>query len=205
MKNRTLTVSALAAASLGLGLAAASGAVAHPGGHGGEAAGQGVAAQSGSEARQGRRAARGRFGPRGRRAAACEIATDKLLTAENNSGLQRLKERLDERVADGDITQERADRVFARRQKMITIRVEKRSALIQPTLTLFGVDSRADLRQAVKDAGGMAELLESKNLDRSDVRDARRQGRQDARAAVRELCSSGEDADEGTTEQAPSV
>ncbi len=127
----------------------------------------------------------------------CTIADDRMLTAENHAGLGRLKERLDARVADERITRERADRILNRRSKKVTIRVTVRTARWAPVFDLFGVEGdthkakKTALREMRRDAGGMRALLEDKNLEISDLRTARREGRKAGRTARRDLCSSG--------------
>ncbi len=190
--RRTKTIGTLTAAAVGLGLATAGVTAAHPpGGPGddGAAATNGPRAGNGPQA-EGPRAGRG--GPRGMRgrrgiARRCNIADDQLLDETNNDRLRRIRERLNAKVPD-DLTQARADRIFARRQKMVTIRVTMRTAMMEPVLAL-GL-TKAELRDA-RENHNLRELLESKTppISVEQFRAARREGRRDARAAVRELCN----------------
>ena len=198
--RHTKTIGTLTAAAVGLGLATAGVAVAHPqGGPGGEG-GPGGTVADGPQAGAGPQAENpraGRRGPRGPRGIArrCNIAEGELLTVDENERLKRLQDRLAQKVTDEDITQERADRVFNRKQKMITIRVTRRTERMEPVLAL-GL-TKAELKDA-RENGTLDELLASKGISEEAFRDARRQGRRDARVAVRALCTSGNaDAEQG--------
>lgn len=195
MISRRTAAVLLGSATLGLVATATSPAAAHPG-HGDKAertqqveAGKGKArpARARAQARRSARAFR-------RVLRNCSIAPDQLLTVDNNGRLKKISDRLAKRVADEKITEEQAERRFARAQKKVTIRVTMRTAKQAPVISLFGVEDWAAFRTAVKGAGGIRALIEATDdVERADFRDARRQGRTDARAAATELCGSGED------------
>ena len=166
------------------------------------------AERDGARADKPAKADRGHVGRRDARA--CKIASDRLLTPETHAGLARLKERLDARVADERITQERADRVMARRAKKVTLRVAVRTARWAPIFDLFDVEGdthrakRMALRDMRREAGGMRALLEDKDLTVSDLRKAVRAGRAAGRAERRDLCGSGRTAPTPSKEAPPS-
>jgi hypothetical protein len=199
MISRRTAAVLLGSATLGLVATATSPAAAHPG--------HGDKAQSSQQAEAGNEnahpaAARARARAQARRSARsfrrvlrnCTIAPDQLLTVDNSDRLKKIDERLDTKVAAEDLTQGQADKRFARAQKKVTIRTTMRTAQQAPIVSLFGVENWAAFRTAVKDAGGVRALIEATDdVERADFRDAKREGRTAARAAVTELCNTGAD------------
>ena len=193
MISRRTAAILLGSASLGLVAAATGPASAHPGHNASAKNGE---AKSASEQARPNRARRGARGAR-----QCNIAPAQLLTTANNDRLEKVGERLDARVADGDITQARADKRFERIQKKVTIKVAMRTAKQAPVLALFGAKDAKALRTAISEAGGVRALIEAtEGVEVADFRAARRSGRTAAREARADLCTSGNSSE---TEEAP--
>ncbi len=130
----------------------------------------------------------------GKRALAvqCEISDaerDAALTDRQKERLERIQQRLDERSSEDGLTARQTQRLERIENRMV-IRSVRRTASSAPVLALFaGIDDKKVLRDAAKEAGGMRELIEATDgVTVESFREARRQGRQDARQAVRELC-----------------
>lgn len=138
----------------------------------------------------------------GKRAALaqCEISDaerDAALTDQQEERLERIQTRMDERSAANGLTarqQRRLDRIETR----MVIRSVRRDAKAGPVLALLdGINDRKALGAAAKEAGGMRDLIEAtEGVTVDGVREARRQGRQDARQAVREVCAAGDPAED---------
>lgn len=131
----------------------------------------------------------------GKRAALaqCEISDverDAALTDKQKDRLRQIETRMDERSDEAGLTarqQLRLDRIETR----MVVRSTTRAAKNGPILALFdGIDDKKALRAAAKKAGGMRDLIEAtEGVTVDSFREARRQGRQDARQAVREVCA----------------
>jgi hypothetical protein len=183
-----------------LGIVAAT-AGAHPGGPGAGPAGERVAAGE-----QGRGGERGPLAERPRRgpAASCEITDaerDAALSDRQNERLAELQERMKERSGESELTERQRARLERKTDRMV-IRSVRTAAKSAPVLALFGAEDKGALRQMVRDADGMRALIENDGNDATTVeayREAKRQGRQDAREAVERLCA-GDDEDGGPDE-----
>jgi hypothetical protein len=188
---------AIAAAAVAATAALAGTAAAHPGGPSGQGGPESGQARNGDgQLRSGPAAFRGPArGGRGRGARGCEIADSELLTTETSAALKRRAEKLAERVEDDKITQARADRILERTAIRLTVNTTRRDASLAPVLKLVDMTA-AEYRAALKDKG-LRQTLEDAGVSVSDWRTARREGRVDARQAVRDLCASGADEDEG--------
>jgi len=131
---------------------------------------------------------RGRHGDQRHRAAAvCKLAGDQLLTTANSRALAAKKTRLDAAVAAGRITQEQADARFARFQLQVSLRKVVRDAQIAPLLKLLGM-TEEELKDAAEAGDSLRDIVEEKGITRDQLRQALRDGRKAARAALAAAC-----------------
>lgn len=121
----------------------------------------------------------------------CEIAPDRLLTTETSPKLNLIKQLIDLKVAEGDISQAEADAVFEYRQTRVTLKTAGKMAKYAPMLKLFGVTTRKELRDAAETAGGKRGLMDSKGISKMDYRAAKREGMIDRYQVIVDLCNSG--------------
>lgn len=190
---------AIAAATVAATAALAGTATAHPSGgpaHGGPQSGE---ARDGDETARNAPAAfrgPGRNG-RARGLRHCEIADEQLLTTETSAALKRRAARLAERVEEGELTQARADRILERMAVRLTVGTARKDARMEPVLALLDMTG-AEYRAAVKEKG-LRRTLKDAGVSVRDWIGARREGRVDAREAVRELCRSGHEDDSAST------
>jgi len=121
----------------------------------------------------------------------CEIAPERLLTTETSRRLDLIRQLLDLRVADGDISQEHSNAIFEYRQMRVTLRTAAKAAKYAPMMKLFGVSTRKELRDAVRAAGGKRALMKNTGISKMDYRAAKREGMIDRFQVVVDLCNSG--------------
>jgi len=135
----------------------------------------------------------GGHGDRGRHAekrsavARCQLTDAQLLTTANSPVLAAKKTRLDAAVAAGRITQAQADKRFSRLQLQVSLRKVVRDAQIAPLLKLIGMTEQ-ELKDAVEAGDSLREIIEEKGVTRDQLRQALRDGRKAARAALAAAC-----------------
>lgn len=166
--TRVAAVVAAATMALGAGVAVAHGGGGPGGPFGGERGGAG-------------------FGGGPFSAVGCDIPAGQLIPVASNRQLRNYKTFLDEEVADGVMTQARADRLLSRAQKAASLRKITKAAAMGPVAKVLGFASVADLEKALKDKG-LDEIADEKNVTDDALRTAFREGRQAARAKVDQLC-----------------
>jgi hypothetical protein len=158
--------------ALGAGVAVADGG--GPGGHGGPFGGPGIGGPGGPMG-----------GPMS--AIGCDIPAGQLIAVASNRQLRNLKTYLDEEVADGVMTQARADRLLSRAQKALSLRKITKEAAMAPVAKVLGFGSVADLEAALK-TKDLMEIADEKNVTDEALRKAFRDGRTAARDKYEELC-----------------
>lgn len=124
---------------------------------------------------------------RANKAAVCNLSGTQLLTTETSPALAARKARLDAAVAAGRIDQATADKRFARAQLKVSLRKIVRDAQIAPLLTLLGM-TQQELRDAAEAGDSLRDIVEEKGITRDQLRQALRDGRKAARAALRTAC-----------------
>jgi hypothetical protein len=117
----------------------------------------------------------------------CDIPAAQLIPVASNRQLRTYKTFLDEEVADGVITQARANRLLARAQKAATLRKIMKEASMGPVAKVLGFASVAELEAAMKDKH-LDEIADDKNVTDDALRKAFNDGRTAARAKLDELC-----------------
>jgi hypothetical protein len=176
VRMRLAALAATTAMALGAGVAVAHDGGGGPGGpFGGPGAGPGAGPG---------------FGPGfggGFAAAGCDIPAAQLIAVESNRQLKNYKAFLDEEVADGVMTQARANRLLSRAQKSLSFRKIMKDAMMSPVAKALGFASVADLDTALK-TKNLMEIADEKNVTDEALRKAHRDGRTAARAKSDELC-----------------
>jgi hypothetical protein len=169
VRTKLAALAATAAMALGAGVA-----VAHDGG------GRGPGGAFGE----------GRGGPGfggGFGAIGCDIPAAQLIAVESNRQLKNYKTFLDEEVADGVMTQARANRLLSRAQKSLSFRKIMKDTMLAPVAKVLGFASVAELETALK-TKDLMEIADEKNVTDEALRTAHREGRTAARAKSDELC-----------------
>jgi hypothetical protein len=194
---------ALAVVAIGGGAILAGPAIAHEGKHAGKkgeqsdsAAGKPAGKGHRSEWRSEKRAMKKLRREARRALRTCDVADALKLGVEDSTLLALIRGVLDERLAAGEIDQERADAKWSRFVTMVTVRVRSKEARWTPVLELFGADSPKALRDLAEEAGGFRELMEVKDVSWVELKSAKRAGKVASYTTIVDLCTSGDDAEE---------
>lgn len=178
MRVPTKMAAIVAALTMALGAGVA---VAHGGGPGGAGGPAGGPERGGGPGGHGGPGG-GPFGAIG-----CEIPASQLIPVASNRQLRNYKAFLDEEVADGVMTQARANRLLSRAQKAASLRKIMKETSMAPVAKVLGFGSVAELEAAMKDKH-LDEIADDKNVTDEALRKAFNDGRTVARAKMDELC-----------------
>lgn len=179
MRVPTRMAATVAAATMALGAGVA---VAHDGGKPGGPGGPFGGPERGGPGMAGGGPGGGPLGAIG-----CDIPANQLIPVSSSRQLRNLKTFLDEEVADGAITQARANRLLARAQKAASLRKIMRETSMAPVAKLLGFSSVGELEAAMKDKHP-DEIADDKNVTDEALRKAFNDGRTAARAKMDDLC-----------------
>jgi hypothetical protein len=191
---------ALAAVAIGGGAILAGPAIAHDGKHAGKTgersestAGKHSGKGHAGEWRSERRAMKKLRREARRALRTCDVADGLKLGVADSTLLALIREVLDEKLAEGEIDQQRADAKWNRFVTMVTVRVRSKEARWAPVLALFGAESPRALRDLAEGAGGFRDLMKAKDVSRVELKTAKRAGKVASYSTIVDLCTSGDE------------